>query len=129
MRSAQCRMPRKRHFEGRRENTHTRIRLGRGQDEGGFRQDELQRQRLHRLGTERTAVFEHRQRIAAQALLGENVDNAKGEVSHGSAAAGAVSNADTTSRANVAKPPAETSRTSARRAGDTASAKRPSERV
>ena len=66
------------HLVGGRKDPHPCAGPLRGQDEGGLRQVELQRKRLHPLGVERLRPLEHAQRIAAEcrARLGKDVDDA-----------------------------------------------------
>src|SRR5207244_13200950 len=91
-----------------------RARHGRRQDECRLGEVELQRQSLHRLARQIDAVFEDGQRVAAQPLFSEHVDDAKGVVTHDALVVSnsRASNPDSSSRASVEKPPADTSRTS-----------------
>ena len=77
-------MARERHFVGRREDAHQRRGALRRQDERGFRDIELARQRLHRGRIELAAVFDHTQRIAGQARAAgrEHIEDAELEI-HG----------------------------------------------
>ena len=82
MRAAERGVTRERHLEGRREDAHMRAGPGRWKDERRLRQIELQRQRLHGGIVETATVLEHRQRIAGETFLGEDVDDAKGVIGH-----------------------------------------------
>ena len=66
VRRAERGMSRERHFVGRRVDAHQRRGALRRQDEGGFRQVELTRERLHLRGIERAAVLDDAERIAGK---------------------------------------------------------------
>ena len=69
------------HFVRGREDADQRGGALRRQDEGGFRQVELARKRLHGGGIERAAIFDDGQRVARQACAAgrEHVENAVAE--------------------------------------------------
>jgi hypothetical protein len=77
-RGAEGRMPGEWKFRVRREDADAVIgRVGAGpQDECGLREVQLLRDRLHGLGIQRTRLAKHREGVAAERLIGEDIDGA-----------------------------------------------------
>src|SRR5439155_15045385 len=129
VRAAERGMPRERHLEGWREDPHVRGGAHRRQDECRLREIELEGQRLHGRTVDPATVLEHRERVACERLLGEDVDDAKRVVGHGLATGSSASKSARTSRASEANAAGVTSRASTTRGVCAAGKLRSSERA